>query len=256
LWKILSESVLGTSHERFGKPCQDRCLALASRPVNEEFLIVACADGAGSAARSEVGAAIACETVIQQLCDHLTDSASLEGLTREFFLSVFRAALTALTTEAGRLEIRERDLACTLLVAVVGEEEAVFAQIGDGAIVVSVGAGYEIVFWPDRGEYADTTTFLTSPGLDEALQYSRRDGTDALAVFTDGLQSLALNYSDRTAFSGFFDPMMTALRAADDSTDLVSSFRAFLQSEAVNRRTDDDKSLVLAVRAISDRAAG
>jgi hypothetical protein len=42
--------------------------------------------------------------------------------------------------------------------------------------------------------------------------------------------------------------MFTRLRAETGSDGLLAELRAFLESPAVNQRTDDDKTLVLATR--------
>jgi hypothetical protein len=248
LWKILAESVVGTSHVRFGTPCQDSCIALATRPFEEEFLVLACADGAGSAAHSDVGSRVACETFSRYVCDHLQSGKGRQSLEREFFAEAYARVQSAIADEAQALGTSDRDLACTLLTAIIGEHEAAFAQIGDGGMVVSELTNYQIVFWPDRGEYADTTVFVTTARIDEVLQYDRRPAPEAIVAFTDGLQSLALNYADRSPFRGFVDPMVSALRSAEDASELVAGLQAFLDSAGVNERTDDDKSLVLAVR--------
>ena len=67
-------------------------------------------------------------------------------------------------------------------------------------------------------------------------------------MFTDGLQRLALDFAGHTPHHGFFGPLFEQLRAVNDSESLVEPFRCFLDSDRVNQRTDDDKTLVLAVR--------
>ena len=73
---------------------------------------------------------------------------------------------------------------------------------------------------------------------------------DEVALFSDGLQRLALHYQTRTAHAGFFKPMLATLRAApaDALESLSTQLAAYLSSPAVNERTDDDKTLVLATR--------
>jgi hypothetical protein len=71
---------------------------------------------------------------------------------------------------------------------------------------------------------------------------------DKIAVFSDGLQRLALNMAANTAHDPFFTPFFTVLSAATAAQEelLQTELAQFLQSPAVNERTDDDKSLVLA----------
>lgn len=70
-------------------------------------------------------------------------------------------------TSRGNLEVGLRDLACTILLAIVGADAAVFAQLGDGAIITGEGDHYTPVFWPPAGEYANVTDFLTDADFAE-----------------------------------------------------------------------------------------
>ena len=73
---------------------------------------------------------------------------------------------------------------------------------------------------------------------------------DEVAIFTDGLQGLALHYESRRAHTPFFQPMFAWMRPAGSGycEGLSSSLTSFLNSKKVNDRTDDDKTLILATR--------
>ena len=62
--------------------------------------------------------------------------------------------------EAEGLQLR--DLACTLLGAIVRDESALFFQIGDGAVIYAKEGEeeYREVFWPQHGEFANQTNFI------------------------------------------------------------------------------------------------
>jgi hypothetical protein len=99
------------------------------------------------------------------------------------------------------------------------------------------------------GEYANMTNFVTDVNAIDLLavkMFSNR--ADKVAVFSDGLQRLALNMETNTAHDPFFTPFFTVLSAATSAQEdlLKTQLAQFLQSPAVNERTDDDKSLVLA----------
>ena len=133
-------------------------------------------------------------------------------------------------------------------------------QIGDGVIVVadSEEQVYGHVFWPDRGEYANTTHFITQDEAVEHLQFeSVRRAIVEVAILTDGLQSVALNYQQQTAHQPFFRGLFGPLREVEEgrSHELSKSLAEFLSSPRVNEKTDDDKTLVLASRA-QDALAG
>ena len=104
--------------------------------------------------------------------------------------------------------------------------------------------------WPDQGEYAATTYFVTDDPHAK-LRVSRTEfPIVAAAAFTDGIERLALDFTTREPHFPFFDGVF---RPLDESPtvgrDMVLSGKlsAFLDSEAVNKRTNDDKTLVLAV---------
>jgi len=249
-WKLVKASVAGTSHSRDDRPCQDYGLAVVLESGGG-LLIAAVSDGAGSAEHSEIGAKLACETLIDRCADAFGgDTPPAEAVSRELVLSWCKDARDAIRDRADRLGTTPRELACTILVAVVADTWAAFAQIGDGAIVRTEPDGEcRLVFWPQSGEYANTTTFLTDDEFAEKLQFARFDGaTDAVAMLSDGLQMLALDYARRDVHAPFFRPMLTRLRESDMPSDLEGQLRDFLGSDRVNERTDDDKTLLLAVR--------
>jgi hypothetical protein len=210
--------------------------------------VVACADGAGSARLSQEGSALACRRFVEVACEALEREGPEAVRDPERIRGWYGQVRRALEEEAAQREVPVRELSCTLLTAVVGENASVFAQVGDGAIVVREGGGYVPVFWPQVGEYANTTWFVTSPDMEQVLQVSSREPVDEVALFTDGLQMMALHFASRSVHRPFFEPLFAALRGAAHPEDLVVPLRSFLDSPAVNERTDDDKTLVLAVR--------
>lgn len=249
MWKLLSQSVAGARHVRDGAPCQDCCLTACELTVDESVLVAVCADGAGSARLGEIGARLACETVVEAVRADLREGQTILGLDADaarYWLSRVRAVIEA---EAGRHQATPRDLACTLLLAVVGESAAAFVQLGDGAIVVRQGEDYWPIFWPEAGEYANDTHFVTDPDASERLAFALRPGRlEELALLTDGLQRLALDLTARTGHRPFFAPLFQRLRAAPDAEALAGPLRQFLTSPRVAQRSDDDLTLVLATR--------
>jgi serine/threonine protein phosphatase PrpC len=64
MWNFVGAKVTGCSHIRSDMPCQD---AFALRLLPGETLIVAIADGAGSSARSDVGAQFAVQAALDKI---------------------------------------------------------------------------------------------------------------------------------------------------------------------------------------------
>jgi hypothetical protein len=243
-WTVLGESVAGTAHRSRKVPCQD-AFRFRTFGLSGGWLMIAVADGAGSASHSETGATLACEEFVRRVEAFVPD----ELFTRDGMTALFAEVRNALFAQAERLNVHPRELACTALLAVVGPASAAFAQLGDGAIVLGQGQEYRVVFWPEPAEYANATDFLTDDSFRDWIRFEPvTDSITELAVFTDGLQRLALDFANRTAYPGFFRPLFSELRAAADPESLVEPFRSFLDSERINERTDDDKTLVFAVR--------
>jgi hypothetical protein len=177
---------------------------------------------------------------------------AVEQIDQQVMTDWYGLTRTVLEQEARGRGQAPRQFAATLLLAVVGETAARFAQIGDGAIVVQDDGGYRPVFWPKSHEYVNATNFLTDGDWKGATAFAGRDSRlDELALLTDGLQPLCLDYTAKAAYRPFFSPMFCPLREANSGSDLLTDLRQFLDSPQVNERTDDDKTLILATRVPS-----
>jgi hypothetical protein len=186
---------------------------------------------------------------------HLSSGIPVAQVTKNTAESWLVTIQNLLDEDAKAVSAERRDFACTLLALIVGESCAACFQIGDGVMVLadSEEHSYGHVFWPDRGEYANTTHFVTQDDAVEHLQFTsvQRRVIEA-ALLTDGLQTVALNYQEQTAHQPFFNGLFAPLRQAPEGcpVELSQSLSAFLSSSRVNEKTDDDKTLVLATRAI------
>ena len=221
-----------------------------TRPYKQgEALVIACADGAGSASHSDVGSMIACDGLTQQVSQLLESEAELTSVTRETVTAWLQQIRLEIADQAAMLNVSTRQLATTLLGGVITSDAALFLQIGDGAIVARRQDQFECVFWPQSGEYANTTNFITDTGFADAFEYCIiEEPVDECVLFSDGLERLVLNFSDRQVHRPFIEPMLNALRSADPNHDFFTPLREFLNSEKINARTDDDKTLILATR--------
>lgn len=243
-WSVLGESMIGTAHRARNIPCQDAHCFSVFGPEGE-CVVVAVADGAGSSAHSDVGARLVCDHLVQRVEAGPSDIA----LTRDDMVALLAEAREVLLTEAERLGVGPRELACTALLAVSGPTGAAFGQIGDGAIVIGEDTGFRAVFWPEPTEYANATDFLTEDRFEDSILFEAvATPISELAVLTDGLQRLALDFAARGPHPAFFQPLFAKLRTAAGQDSLAARFRSFLDSPRINDRSDDDKTLVFAVR--------
>ncbi len=253
MWRYVGASVPGSSHLARGVPCQDAHV-IGSRPprIAESFWAVV-ADGAGSARCSQLGAQLACDYLGRRISRWLSiHHGSSEPVDEQVIRGWIKDTRARLAQCAAREGHPLREYACTLSGIVVGPQQAICFQIGDGAIVVRDGQDQcQVVFWPEHGEYVNTTYFLTDETFDQTLAVQPLCAIpEAVALFTDGLQRLALHLASRSVHVPFFAPMWDRLaqEGPGQAVTLEPGLRRFLSSHAVDQRTDDDRTLVLATR--------
>ncbi len=253
-WRYVYASVPGVAHRASGAECQDACaVQWLEAPDGAPLLALAAADGAGSAAEARAGAELACQTLLAECAARLAQAPGVDWTrtAAEILIEHTQAVLSQRAVAAGR---PIRDFACTLLGAVLADDRALFLQIGDGAIVIGAGDDYRPVFWPQAGDYANETYFITDAGAVARLEFALlAEPVVEIALLTDGLQALALHYQTRQAHAPFFRPLFQRLRAAPEPgrpPDLQAALERFLDAPALNQRTHDDKTLILATRRV------
>jgi hypothetical protein len=249
-WRVVAASEVGTSHITNATPCQDSCWAqVDSTAAGVPVLSVFVADGAGSAPRGGEGAELAIQAAAAFVAAKLklAEFAIADALAVDCVTAV-RARICA---EAEKASLIARDYACTFLGVISTPQASLALQIGDGGIVIDSGSGLEVAVAPMSGEYANMTNFVTE---DDAISVmATKTFTGPLlrvAAFSDGLQRLALNMATNQPHEPFFTPFFRVLGETPEGKEdeLHGALLRFLGSSAVNERTDDDKTLALAVR--------
>jgi len=240
--------------------CDDLCVC----ETLGDTLIAAVADGAGSAEKAHVGAAIACDTFI------------------EMGVQIFVGAIEpTCLLEAIRAKIPEGETdahAATLVGVVADSKQALILQVGDGAAVIrGQGAGdrgpegtssatsraaqsapilgahsipYEVALWPEETEFLNNTYFATALDAEEHLHLRRiEEPVYEIAIFSDGLQHLILDPKTKTPHQPFFQTIFKPL-ANEPGHEVKASWwlERQLGSDQVTKRTDDDTSIVIARR--------
>lgn len=250
-WKIIRASVIGTSHLENNTECQDSCWADCIRTKNgNSYLVIVVSDGAGSSLYGGDGSELTCEILSSSITSSLEKKQD-ESLTAENVIEWIKDVRRKIYTVADDNKLTARDYACTVLCSIITDTVALFFQIGDGAIVVSKSNILGVVFWPDSGEYANSTYFITDQDAISNLRVTIvKSNINEIAVFSDGIQNLALSYKERIPFNPFFDPMFSIIRKRQkiNCDDLDEQLKIFLNTTEINSRTDDDKTLVLATK--------
>lgn len=249
MWRYIAHSAQGLSHVAEDVPCQDSSRVVLLGEGDNETLVACVADGAGSAQHSAIGSTVACDSILDSITAHFAASGSFAGVQLEDVVGWCEHARTKLAASAESNDCELWELATTLCVAVVSSAGSCFFQIGDGAIVLRKHGVCGVVFWPLSGEYVNTTTFLTSKEYRGVLKFfATADGFADVALLTDGIERLALRFDARIPHPPFFEPLFGALRTGNELRTLEEDLRRFLQSEPVQSRSDDDKTLILASR--------
>ena len=268
-WKGITRSLCGTRHQQQGLPCQD----FGAQWIGGDVVVGAIADGAGSAKYADLGAKLAVTTLVdylkasdQWLHSHQASwttlpPAALAGTTRKCFTKGIKAVQATLQQQAQKRGGTVDDFACTLLAFLATPQWIAALQIGDGFMVIrsddssssptsipsrSNNGPYRLLFEADKGEYANQTTFVTSSTVMDTLQTQVVMASPTfICASTDGLESVAIRQRDAFPFPPFFQPLeeyMTETPVPEQDDEYIM---AFLQSERLNQRTDDDKTLLM-----------
>jgi len=139
-WQVVAASVPGTSHVKNKQLCQD---AHYWQSLPDNVLVLAVADGAGSASWGKVGAMVAVEAAIENISKKKIGTRSLadDAIVRSLLVEALRAAKEAVEEEAVACEKRPPDLASTLIIAIASPEIVGVAQVGDGVAVAKDVSG-------------------------------------------------------------------------------------------------------------------
>ena len=252
-WKAIVRSCVGTRHQKQQQPCQDYGSYFLLN--NSDLIVGAVADGAGSAKHSDVGARLAVYQVMSifreiallpQKGERLSEPLN-ELEARTLFSRIVQEVVATLDEQAINENYSIDELACTLLVFMATPQWLAAMQIGDGFIVVGLqGEKRKLLFQPDKGEFVNQTTFVTSANALDDMQVHVLSGKQQfICASTDGLEKVAIQMSDWSPFLPFFQPLEDYLLETPNPEQDDEYINAFLDSERLNARTDDDKTLLL-----------
>jgi hypothetical protein len=218
-------------------------------------LIAVVSDGAGSAEFSAIGSRIVVNGFARHAAAYLKSGQSLKNICRETVLGWLDDIRESIYRAAEDRAVRPRDMAATLVGAIVSANHTVVAHIGDGACALrrENSTDWEVPSWPAHGEYASTTFFVTDDPQPNLDLVTIEGVVSDIAVFSDGLERIALDFNNKTAYAPFFDSKFIPLAglAAGRHRSLSTALRNYLDSGPILERTDDDKSLILAQRLSS-----
>jgi hypothetical protein len=251
-WTWVAARSTGTSHLKSGKKCDDFGACLELTTPSASILIAVAADGAGSAYHSSTGSRITTTSFVHSVGRHFRLGGLLPEITSDLVKTWLDEIRDRIAVTAELFDAVPRDFASTLVAAIIAPTDAVIVHVGDGACVYRAtgDSDWKIGTWPAQGEYAATTFFVTDdpePSVNVAPIF---ESIGDLAVFSDGLERLALDFATKTAYAPFFDKMFAPLSSSTPGRNrpMSRALRSFLDGPLVCERTDDDKTIILARR--------
>lgn len=240
--RVFGAAVIGPLHVQMNLPCQDAC---CYQVLSSNAIVIAVADGLGSASASDAGAKLAVESAVKAMVE-----ASVEGIGshEDIVRYAVSAARSALQDRAAVTPCELRDLACTLILAFLAESHLAVAHIGDGAVVAQAEGQLHLVSAPGDSEFTNEVVPLTSTDWEKEVRItSLTSHIDSIAVFTDGCQRAAFRKSENglEAFDRFFNPIFAYARDLLDIEEGAKDIEALLASKKICENSDDDKTLVV-----------
>jgi hypothetical protein len=246
-WREFAYQVRGKSHILDGKPGQDRFRFESRNGVK----VLCLADGAGSARFSEHGA----ETVVAAGCGFVT-AALKPGHLAEQSLDgheLLAHLIDRLNATASRMNCELKDLASTFLCVALTEQSFIAVHIGDGVIGAERGGELEVVTFPDNGEYANVTTFVTSRDAASSMQVVHGDLGEytGFVLMSDGTADSLFNFERGTVASAC-RTLFRIVSEAPTRSVANPAFRKDLQrimDLQIREATDDDCSIGILARS-------
>lgn len=250
-YKYCFASVIGTSHKITNTAKQDNLCVINLNINDKDYFISAVADGAGRAKYSDRTSKFVCKFLTKKMTNWLKMN-ELSEFNKNIATSWIRQFQSILKRYMKIYKFETvKDFATTILFAVLSNRGNIFFQIGDGAISVGNDDNLKCVFKPQKGEYVNTTYFATQDNFEKYLMFEKNnDNIERFAMQTDGIETISLiNYKEPSL--AFFNPLFDCLRVESlgYSEDLSVELSEFLASDRVNKRTNDDKTLVIAMKA-------
>jgi hypothetical protein len=251
-WAIRAASMPGARHLADAGACEDAFSAAALSYPGGEVIALFVADGAGSALRAAEGAAVAAGTAMASARRRLAERAPDTGAGwRDVIRAVADDVLAGLWTSAEALGCLPRDLGCTLGVALLSAPWLAMLMVGDAfGVVRRDDRSLHVPLNPlNDGVDPSHTVLLPDPDcLSKAgIAVIEDPAIEALALSSDGLARSALLRTDAglEPYAPFLHPVLDGVRSGDSSAPLA---RFLLMDKRVTETTDDDRTLVMAVR--------
>ena len=243
-WTALAAAEIGAAHVKRQMPCQDACAIVVRRTG---LVLGALSDGVGSASQSEVGARLAIASALKAMIEEARERTLRDAQPppRDVFERALGRAVEAIRRCAVAAQREEGDYACTLILLAVAPTWIAALSVGDGFVAwrPADSPEHQVLLPPEKGEFVNYTTAITSMNASESVRFEIRQQPPAFAMASsDGLLYLALKSESWQPHAPFFQFLESQARRSDMSLELL---RALLRHPQVAELSDDDKSLLI-----------
>jgi hypothetical protein len=240
-------SVRGPKHIDADAPCED---AWSGGQLEEDVVVLAVADGLGSASRSKEGAARVTEEAVASLTELLSDT------DRPFSSDELESAIDE-TMNASRenlAQIAEKEdepldsFATTLFLGVAGPEGVAGAAVGDCGCVYAQDDSYEPLLQREMTvvdlSASHKTIPITHDRWEESYRFGFQDQYEAVAAFSDGFDEFA--WEEGGPNPDFFGSVFHLVRDIPDPDEAADRMHDAFANEPY---TDfkDDKTIAIGI---------
>ena len=241
-WKSVCGAVQGRGHAKKNIPCQDK----VARHKGNGVHVIALADGAGSAKFSHYGAEVVVNRIAAFTAENFFDLIAQED-GRKVTQEILSVVAQALTEEAELRGCTLKDLASTLLVAAVDDENFFLAHLGDGVIGYLDDAGLKVASTPDNGEFSNETFFTTSANAAAHMRIykGKLKNISGFVLMSDGTEQSLYNKRNKTLATGV--KRLLHRTCLIDEKILMPQLEEALSS-IIALKTQDDCSIALLAR--------
>ena len=243
-WEIKGFTLVGSSHQSDGLPCQDNYKVRQTK--NTRWTAICISDGAGSAIYSEKSSKFTVEKFSESL---LVLGETIDKIGYGSWINDYLAKEIIKLREGIRHNNKTSELAdfnCTLVALLIGEEVSITIHVGDGAIVsgVDINAQEEeyvlnsklYISYPKNGQNSNETFFVTEPLWFKDIQIKHFGKIDWFLMGSDG--GIELFCEEKTRLDGaLVSEVIGNLRTKTQSKTNLSKITN--RPELIKRTSDD-----------------
>lgn len=239
MWNCIKTAIQGKSHIVDNTPCQDKVFSLNYN----DNCIVSLADGAGSAKYSHLGA----EAVTKFICQDIDRNFEQYFKEEDGFVIkklLIQSIQQLLQSVAEYNNCTINDLASTLLMVAIKNDNFIIIHIGDGVIGYLSNKELKVASKPKNGEFVNTTIFTTSTNVLASMKIIKGKINDitGFVLMSDGTET-SLYHKKENRLAPAIKNIMKYMNLIP--TEKVQEQLDQSMEKIIRNNTNDDCSIIL-----------